>query len=51
MEKGMKAQLVVGKGRKDLSSIPGISDPTFPDKFPDHPSTAVSSLKSEDIEK
>jgi hypothetical protein len=33
MEKGMKAQLIVGKGRKDLPSIPGISDPTFPDIF------------------
>ncbi len=33
MEKGMKAQLIVGKGRKDLPSIPGISDPTFPDLF------------------
>ncbi|MCK5872290.1 MAG: copper oxidase [Methylococcales bacterium] len=29
MEKGMKAQLKVGKGRGDLPSIPGISDPTF----------------------
>lgn len=29
MEKGMKAQLKVGKGRKDLPSIPGISDPAF----------------------
>lgn len=33
MEKGMKAQLIVGKGRGDLPSIPGISDPTFPDTF------------------
>ncbi len=33
MEKGMKAQLVVGKGRGDLPSIPGISNPTFPDDF------------------
>ena len=33
MEKGMKAQLKVGKGRGDLPSIPGISDPTFPDNF------------------
>lgn len=31
-EKGMKAQLVVGKGRGDLSSIPGISAPKFPDQ-------------------
>jgi plastocyanin len=33
MEKGMKAQLKVGEGRGDLPSIPGISDPTFPDTF------------------
>ncbi len=33
MEKGMKAQLKVGEGRGDLSSIPGISDPKFPDTF------------------
>jgi len=33
MEKGMKAQLKVGKGRADLPSIPGISNPTFPDNF------------------
>lgn len=50
MEKGMKAQFVIGKGRKDLPSIPGISDPKFPDTFPDQPSTAISPWKSEDIE-
>lgn len=50
MEKGMKAQLIVGQGRKDLPSIPGISDPTFPDTFPDKPSTATSPWKSEEIE-
>ncbi len=33
MEKGMKAQLKVGKGKGDLPSIPGISDPKFPDIF------------------
>jgi len=33
MEKGMKAQLKVGNGRKDLPSIPGISAATFKDKF------------------
>jgi hypothetical protein len=33
MEKGMKAQLKVGKGRGDLPSIPGISDPTFFGQF------------------
>lgn len=31
MEKGMKAQLKAGKGRGDLPSIPGISNPTFAD--------------------
>ncbi len=34
MEKGMKAQLIVGNGREDLSSIPGISDPKYPESFP-----------------
>ena len=33
MEKGMKAQLKVGKGRGDLPSIPGISAATFADVF------------------
>ncbi len=36
-EKGMKAQLVVGAGTKDkpvLPSIPGVSDPKFPDRYP-----------------
>jgi len=32
-EKGMKAQLVVGNGRGDLASIPGISKPKFKDHF------------------
>jgi len=50
MEKGMKAQLVVGKGRKDLSSIPGLTEPKFADTFPDKTSTAVSTFRSENIE-
>lgn len=33
MEKGMKAQLIVGNGRGDLPSIPGISAPKFVDRF------------------
>ncbi|MCK5120758.1 MAG: cupredoxin domain-containing protein [Methylococcales bacterium] len=37
MEKGMKAQLKVGNGRGDLPSIPGISNPTFPDIFTSTP--------------
>lgn len=32
-EKGMKAQLIIGTGRGNLSSIPGISNPIFPDNF------------------
>lgn len=34
MEKGMKAQLVVGGGDGDLPSIPGISRPIYPDHYP-----------------
>lgn len=34
MEKGMKAQLVVGKGSGDLPSIPGISRAFRPDSYP-----------------
>lgn len=33
MEKGMKAQLIVGKGSGDLPSIPGISDLAIPDDY------------------
>jgi len=33
MEKGMKAQLVVGKGSGDLSSIPGLTPFVFPDSY------------------
>jgi hypothetical protein len=36
-EKGMKAQLKVGNGREDLPSIPGISNPTFPNSFVQKP--------------
>lgn len=36
-EKGMKAQLKTGKGRGDLPSIPGISNPAFPDNFSSQP--------------
>ena len=36
-EKGMKAQLKVGKGRGDLPSIPGISNPAVPDNFSNQP--------------
>lgn len=50
MAKGMKAQLVVGKGRGNLSSIPGISDPKYPNNYPSQPSTAQSTFKSEQFE-
>lgn len=33
MEKGMKAQLVVGRGSGDLPSIPGVSGPVEPDTY------------------
>jgi plastocyanin len=33
MEKGMKAQLVVGKGGDDLPSIPGLTPFAFPDSY------------------
>ena len=33
MEKGMKAQLVVGKGSTDLPSIPGLTPLAFPDSY------------------
>lgn len=33
MEKGMKAQLVVGNGSEDLTSIPGITPYAFPDTY------------------
>jgi plastocyanin len=33
MEKGMKAQLIVGKGSGTFPSIPGITDPVIPDNY------------------
>jgi hypothetical protein len=33
MEKGMKAQVKVGKGSGDLPSIPGISGQIYPDSY------------------
>ena len=33
MEKGMKGQLVVGKGSGTFPSIPGITDPAIPDNY------------------
>jgi len=39
MEKGMKAQLIVGKGSGTFASIPGLTDPAIPDNY--GPSSAV----------
>ena len=33
MEKGMKGQLIVGKGSGTFPSIPGITDPAIPDNY------------------
>ncbi len=37
MEKGMKAQLKVGKGSEDLPSIPGVTAAVFPDDYSGRP--------------
>ncbi|MDT4289161.1 copper oxidase [Methylomonas sp. MO1] len=37
MEKGMKAQLKVGKGSEDLPSIPGVTAAIFPDDYSGKP--------------
>jgi hypothetical protein len=37
MEKGMKAQLKVGKGSEDLPSIPGVTGNVFPDDYSGKP--------------
>ncbi|MCQ8104272.1 copper oxidase [Methylomonas sp. SURF-2] len=37
MEKGMKAQLKVGKGSEDLPSIPGLTASVFPDDYSGKP--------------
>ena len=37
MEKGMKAQLKVGKGSEDLPSIPGVTNSVFPDDYSGKP--------------
>ena len=46
MEKGMKAQLVVGKGSTDLPSIPGLTPLAFPDSYDVAPIESESSVKS-----
>ena len=40
MEKGMKAQLKVGKGSEDLPSIPGVTASIFPDDYSGKPYVA-----------
>jgi hypothetical protein len=40
MEKGMKAQLKVGKGNEDLPSIPGVTGNIFPDDYSGKPYVA-----------
>ncbi|MCQ8127446.1 copper oxidase [Methylomonas rivi] len=40
MEKGMKAQLKVGKGSEDLPSIPGLTASVFPDDYSGKPFSA-----------
>ena len=41
MEKGMKAQLIVGKGGVQFPSIPGITDLAIPDDYGPHVPTSV----------
>ncbi len=53
MEKGMKGQLVVGKGSGTFPSIPGITDPTILDNYgpggnkPPSPTTPVAVTKAD----
>lgn len=47
MEKGMKAQLKVGKGSGDLPSVPGISTNTYPDDYSGKPFNAEAFAKQE----
>lgn len=48
MEKGMKAQLVVGNGSEDLPSIPGFTPYAFPDTYPYEDLPQVSDKDDED---
>ncbi len=47
MEKGMKAQLKVGKGAEDLPSIPGVTNSVFPDDYSGKPYTPEESTSAE----
>lgn len=48
MEKGMKAQLVVGNGSEDLPSIPGLTPYAFPDTYPHEDLPQASDKDDED---
>lgn len=48
MEKGMKAQLVVGKGGENLPSIPGLTPYAFPDTYEHEDLPQVSVKNDED---
>jgi len=48
MEKGMKAQLIVGKGSAAFPSIPGLTDPLIPDHYGPGPApTPVAAVSGE----
>lgn len=47
MEKGMKAQLKVGKGSEDLPSIPGVTTSMYPDDYSGKPFNAEEFAKQE----
>ena len=47
MEKGMKAQLKVGKGGEDLPSIPGVTASMYPDDYSGKPFNAEEFAKQE----
>jgi len=51
MEKGMKAQLVVGKGGKDIPSIPGLTPYNVTDRYEAEDLPKVSNKSSGKIEK
>lgn len=48
MEKGMKAQLKVGKGGEDLPSIPGVTANIFPDDYSGKPYSPEEAAKAAD---
>jgi len=49
MEKGMKAQLKVGKGGEDLPSIPGVTANMYPDDYSGKPFNADEFAKQEAV--